>query len=155
MSWWVGKFARLWVDELVSFWVGEFMSFWVGEFLSWWDCELVSFWVGEFVSLWVGELMSSAVVGFREFISQWVDLLCTPPLFVEILKVKTTSRSSIGTSPLYWHNKAPCTGITRGLYGGYKMLVAALQIVFSRHLYGKMRFTNKNNKPSFHCPYCA
>gem|GEM_PF-6802860 len=40
--------------------------------------------------------------------------------------------SSISTSPLYRHNKAPCTGITRGLYGGYKMLIVRLQKVCSR-----------------------
>ena len=122
----------------MSLWVGELVSFWVGEF--------VSLWVGEFVSLWVDELISSAVVGVSWVYKPVSWLAVHSSLFVEILKDKTTSMSSISTSPLYWHNKAPCTGITRGLYGGYKILVVRLQKACSHSTKGLVQISRRKKR---------
>ena len=80
VSWCVGGFMSWCVDEFMSRWVDEFMSWWVGELMSWWVDVLVSLWVGEFMSWWVYELVSwwvRELLGFHEFIRQWVDLPCT------------------------------------------------------------------------------
>ena len=94
MSWWVGEFMSWWVGELMSWWVYVLVSLCVGEFMCWWVYELVSLWVGEFMSWWVVELMNWCVrelLGFHEFIRQWVDLLCT--LYMG------------GVLILYWHHR--------------------------------------------------
>ena len=53
------------------------MSLWVDELVS---LELVSWWVDKLTGSWVCKLMSRRIrelLGFHEFIRQWVDLYCT------------------------------------------------------------------------------
>ena len=77
-SWWVGDFSIFWVDVLVFF---ELISWCFFEFLSWWVDKLTG---------WQVDLSCTSCVR-RAFILCWHHSENKHLLFIETLKVKTTS----------------------------------------------------------------